>query len=51
MASIPVDELQIIRRFGPHTNVMRGQSLSTSTEPEKLSRRTAASAASSVASN
>lgn len=36
MATIPVDELKIIRQFGPHQNFMRGERLSTSTEPEKL---------------
>ena len=36
MATIPVDEQQIIRQFGPHRSVMAGQRLSTSVEPEKL---------------
>src|SRR6187455_1411215 len=36
MATIPVDELRIIRQFGPHLSVMAGQRLSTSVEPDKL---------------
>ena len=36
MASIPVDELKIIERFGPHLNVMSGDELSTSAEPDRL---------------
>ena len=36
MATIPVDERQIIDRFGPHLSVMTGTRLSTSVEPERL---------------
>ncbi|MGH9219415.1 MAG: molybdopterin oxidoreductase family protein [Vicinamibacterales bacterium] len=36
MATIPVDERQIIDRFGPHLSAMTGVRLSTSVEPEKL---------------
>ena len=36
MATIPVDELRIIERFGPHVSTMTGTRLSTSVEPEKL---------------
>lgn len=36
MATIPVDELQIIERFGPHVSAMTGERLSTSVEPERL---------------
>ena len=36
MATIPVDERQIIDRFGPHLSVMTGDRLSTSIEPERL---------------
>src|SRR4026207_1553593 len=36
MATVPVDELRIIRQFGPHTNQMRGDLLSTATEPDAL---------------
>ena len=36
MATIPVDEKQIIDRFGPHLSVMTGDRLSTSVEPERL---------------
>ena len=36
MATIPVDERQIIERFGPHLSVMTGVRLSTSVEPERL---------------
>jgi assimilatory nitrate reductase catalytic subunit len=36
MATLPADELKIIRQFGPHTNFMQGERLSTSVEPEKL---------------
>jgi assimilatory nitrate reductase catalytic subunit len=36
MASIPVDPLRIIERFGPHTAFMRGDRLSTSVEPDRL---------------
>jgi assimilatory nitrate reductase catalytic subunit len=36
MATIPVDELKVIRQFGPHLSVMSGQRLSTSVEPDKL---------------
>ena len=36
MATIPVDELNIIERFGPHVSDMAGARLSTSVEPERL---------------
>ena len=36
MATIPVDERQIIERFGPHLSVMTGDRLSTSVEPDRL---------------
>src|ERR1043165_3652071 len=36
MATIPVDDLQITRRFGPHLSSMAGERLSTSIEPDKL---------------
>ena len=36
MATVPVDELQIIDKFGPHVSRMAGPRLSTSIEPEKL---------------
>ena len=36
MATIPVNERQIIHQFGPHTSFMRGERLSTATEPDKL---------------
>lgn len=36
MATIPVDDRQIIDRFGPHLSVMTGDRLSTSLEPERL---------------
>jgi assimilatory nitrate reductase catalytic subunit len=36
VATIPVDERQIIDRFGPHLSVMTGTRLSTSVEPERL---------------
>ncbi len=36
MATIPVDELRIIQRFGPHRSSMAGVRLSTSAEPERL---------------
>ena len=36
MATIPVDELRIIERFGPHANYMRGEQLSTTAEPDRL---------------
>jgi assimilatory nitrate reductase catalytic subunit len=36
MATIPVDELRIIERFGPHLSTMTGARLSTSAEPERL---------------
>lgn len=38
MATLPVDELEIIRAFGPHQSVMRGDSLRSDVEPEKLVR-------------
>ena len=36
MATIPVDEHQIIERFGPHLSAMTGARLSTSVEPDRL---------------
>ncbi|HEX7087617.1 MAG TPA: molybdopterin oxidoreductase family protein [Vicinamibacterales bacterium] len=36
MATLPVDELRIIRRFGPHLSSMAGVRLSTSAEPDRL---------------
>jgi assimilatory nitrate reductase catalytic subunit len=36
MATLPVDELRIIDRFGPHRSEMTGRRRSTSTEPERL---------------
>ena len=36
MATLPVDELKIIERFGPHQSAMTGVRLSTSIEPERL---------------
>jgi assimilatory nitrate reductase catalytic subunit len=36
MATIPVNELNIIHKFGPHLATMSGQRLSTRIEPEKL---------------
>ncbi|HMF98621.1 MAG TPA: molybdopterin-dependent oxidoreductase, partial [Vicinamibacterales bacterium] len=36
MATIPVDPLKIIERFGPHRSAMAGVRLSTSTEPDRL---------------
>src|SRR5579884_4318381 len=36
MATLPVDELNIIRQFGPHTSFMSGVRRSTVVEPEKL---------------
>jgi assimilatory nitrate reductase catalytic subunit len=36
MATLPAEELRIIRQFGPHLSVMAGQRLSTSVEPDKL---------------
>ena len=36
VATIPVDELAIINRFGPHLSAMTGPRLSTSVEPETL---------------
>ena len=36
MATLPVDELQIIRRFGPHQSAMSGVRRSTSAEPQRL---------------
>jgi assimilatory nitrate reductase catalytic subunit len=38
MATIPVPELNIIEKFGPHLSVMTGLHLSTSVEPERLVR-------------
>src|SRR5499427_2917786 len=36
VATIPVDPLAIIERFGPHRSTMTGMRLSTSAEPERL---------------
>src|SRR5262249_28223562 len=36
MAAIPVDDLKITERFGPHRSGMTGVRLSTSAEPERL---------------
>jgi len=36
VATIPVDELKIIERFGPHRSPVAGARLSTSAEPERL---------------
>ena len=36
MATIPVDERQIIGGFGPHQSVMTSARLSTTIEPERL---------------
>ena len=36
MATIPVDELAIINRFGPHVSEMTGTRLSTAVEPDRL---------------
>jgi assimilatory nitrate reductase catalytic subunit len=36
VATIPVDELAIIGRFGPHLSEMRDRQLSTSVEPDRL---------------
>jgi assimilatory nitrate reductase catalytic subunit len=36
MATIPVDELRIIERYGPHRSTTTGARLSTSAEPERL---------------
>jgi assimilatory nitrate reductase catalytic subunit len=36
VATIPVDDLQIIRGFGPHLSNVTGARLSTSVEPERL---------------
>ena len=36
VATIPVDERQIIDRFGPHLSAMTGVRLSTSVEPDRL---------------
>ena len=36
MATIPVDDLKITERYGPHASAMRGARLSTSVEPERL---------------
>jgi assimilatory nitrate reductase catalytic subunit len=38
MATRPVDELNIIERFGPHLALMRGERLSTTVEPDRLVR-------------
>src|SRR5215212_66008 len=36
MATIPVNEQNIIRQFGPHLSSMSGMRLSTTAEPDKL---------------
>jgi assimilatory nitrate reductase catalytic subunit len=36
VAEVPVDDLRIIERFGPHLSVMTSQRLSTSVEPDRL---------------
>ena len=36
MAAIPVDDLKITERFGPHRSAMTGVRLSTTVEPERL---------------
>src|SRR6516225_7896479 len=36
MATLPVNEVETIRQFGPHLAVMSGRRLSTSVEPERL---------------
>ncbi|HZN68227.1 MAG TPA: hypothetical protein VFB66_23275, partial [Tepidisphaeraceae bacterium] len=36
MATLPVDDRQIIHQFGPHRNYMQGERLSTTAEPDKL---------------
>ena len=36
MATLPVDDLTITERFGPHLSAMTGVQLSTSVEPERL---------------
>jgi assimilatory nitrate reductase catalytic subunit len=36
MATLPVSDLKIIERFGPHVSEMAGVRLSTSTEPDRL---------------
>jgi assimilatory nitrate reductase catalytic subunit len=36
MATIPVDELRIIERYGPHRSTPTGARLSTSVEPDRL---------------
>jgi assimilatory nitrate reductase catalytic subunit len=36
VATIPVDDLKIIERFGPHLSAMTAMQLSTSVEPERL---------------
>ena len=36
MATLPVDELRIIGRYGPHRSSMSGVRLSTTAEPERL---------------
>ena len=36
MATLPVDDFEIIQQYGPHLSFSRGQRLSTSAEPEKL---------------
>ena len=36
MATLPANEIDIIREYGPHLSSMAGLSLSTSVEPERL---------------
>jgi assimilatory nitrate reductase catalytic subunit len=36
MATLPADELAIIRQFGPHLSSMTGERLSTSVDPDRL---------------
>src|SRR5215472_2826822 len=36
MATLPVNELEIIRTYGPHTSSMTGLRTSTSAEPDRL---------------
>jgi len=36
VATVPVDELKIIEKFGPHLSAMSGVQLSTSVEPDQL---------------
>src|SRR6516225_12351234 len=36
MASIPVEEVEIIKRFGPHTSFSTGKRLDTTVRPDRL---------------